>query len=557
MALSGSAIWRILVFVIFISTRLPSVSATNLEQCFADIQLGIYGSTGGTDDNGNPVANISQATGITYQLCVLACGSGPGIFFWSSFAQQFSAWALPWLALVSQLPFGARFRRDNLMSMLLTIGSPTLAGYSLALTVLNEQWVSRRFDGLDFPNSRYAAKILASLQQIPLKVVSEGSLLASLVVLPENGAWWQEIAERLNYTSPWSFSATFNISWVLIPYIATIISSFTKFSDFTARGSFMMGQSVGALWFWILALVTGWLWVSPKCDFARVKRALTRVNEIAFVATQRGTVEARAASTERAISMQEPYQDSVHSVQEWSPPIFNYARFLPWVQAVEDVRSAFYNASRNAGAHRPVNPAQEWKGARGAEIDPVNRTGSVEHVIAYCKGPGSVRRSRWGPDVLSRMVLASSLGLFLQWGTAGAAIVVAWYAPTRGRYLIFLDLKIFTQGSRFRPWLFFSIPLIVWCCFDHSVDDAYCIKLLGTLFHIGFMDRTTNVLNSCCRTFVSFASAPRKLAGNLQCHLDRCHIHISVQQLLVPMLLWQQCVWAWIQGLSHYYAFRP
>jgi hypothetical protein len=51
--------------------------------------------------------------------------------------QKFSAWLLPWLALLSQLPFGATHRLDNFVSVLLAVGSPTLAAYSLTLTVLN------------------------------------------------------------------------------------------------------------------------------------------------------------------------------------------------------------------------------------------------------------------------------------------------------------------------------------------------------------------------------------------------------------------------------------
>jgi hypothetical protein len=110
---------------------------------------------------------------------------------------------LAYLALVSQLPFGSNHRLDNLLSMLLTVGSPTLAAYSLALTVLNGHWIAQRFAGVSYPNARNAVRILSSLQQSPLKVNADDSLLASLVVLHANDEFWEELAVWLNYVHTW------------------------------------------------------------------------------------------------------------------------------------------------------------------------------------------------------------------------------------------------------------------------------------------------------------------------------------------------------------------
>jgi hypothetical protein len=420
------------------------VSAEDFFSCIDDIQSGRWGSEGATDVNGNPVTNMSDVAVIPYSFCVRACGSSVANIWWSSFFQQFSTWLLPWLALSSQLPYGGRFNRDNLLSIALTIGSPTLAGYSLALTVLNEQWIARRFDGLAFPNSQYAAYVFASLQQMPIKVTTEDCLLASLVVLPENDQWWQQMAVQLNYTVPWTLVATFNIAWVVVPYILTITTSLTDFINSAAHTDSLVGQSVGSAWFWMLALVTGYLWISPKCDFNRVKGILNQVNENVCVASHNGIFKASEVSMACAISIRERYQGSLLSTMELSPPIFNYARFLPWVQAVEDVRSAFYVASRNAGAHRAVQPDMDWIGGGGAGIDPANRLGSMEQIEEYCRAPDYVRRSRWGPDVGSRIFVASFLGLALQWGTAGAAIVVVWFTPTIGT--LFKSSSIFLRG---------------------------------------------------------------------------------------------------------------
>jgi len=68
------------------------------------------------------------------------------------------------MALVSQLSFGSNDKLDNLESVLLTIGSPALAAYSLTLIVLNGCWITGRFARFTYPNIRRAIRIFNSLQ---------------------------------------------------------------------------------------------------------------------------------------------------------------------------------------------------------------------------------------------------------------------------------------------------------------------------------------------------------------------------------------------------------
>lgn len=214
-----------LVLLVFMCS---GVRAVNFDQCLATIQALPNGTEGLLDNHGNPVSISSNATAISYDLCKSACGTDSGPFEWAVFSQQFSAWLLPWLALISQLPFGAKLRTDNVMSMLLTVGSPVLGAYSLALTVLNSQWLARRFSGFQYPNLRYTVRALSSLQQVPLKVSSEYGLLASVVVLPENDEWWKELADGLDYIHTWSISAASSIAWVVIAYLFTVIGEYKR-----------------------------------------------------------------------------------------------------------------------------------------------------------------------------------------------------------------------------------------------------------------------------------------------------------------------------------------
>ena len=504
-----------------------------------DVKAGRWGSTGATDASGNPVGNMSDAVNIPYALCVKACGPYVASFRWSQFFQQFSTWLLPWFALASQLPYGGRFNRDNVLSIALTIGSPALAGYSLALTALNFHWIARRFDGLTYPNSRHAAYVLASLQYMPIELTIDDCLLASLVVLPENDRWWKQMADQLNYATRWTTVATFNMCWVLLPYALTVTTSLTDFITSTEDTGVIVGQSVGSAWFWMIALVAGWQWVSPKCDFRRIRGILAQANDIAYVATTNGITLASDVSTQRAISLRERYQGSLLSAQERSPPVFNYDRFLSWVQVLEDVRSAFYVASKKAGGHHAVRADFDWIGGGSTEIDPANRTGCMEEVEAYCRAPEYVRKSRWGPDVVSRIFIASLVGLALQWCTVGAAIVLVWFTPTRGT-VSFSVFTCFTGGLMHirRTWLPFWVLYPI-CILGYSrVGYASQLQLTRALCDIGDNPATLAV-RKAYEVVLDSPSTHGQLPRYLQCNSDHRHVAASIQWCNEQLLLQQ------------------
>ena len=72
---------RNLLVLLTVSSRLlPAVfAAVNFPKCLNTVQKGSFGSIGGRDNHGNPV-DISNATAITYELCLAACGADPEPF---------------------------------------------------------------------------------------------------------------------------------------------------------------------------------------------------------------------------------------------------------------------------------------------------------------------------------------------------------------------------------------------------------------------------------------------------------------------------------------------
>ena len=130
---------KLLVFLaLFISVA--AASEINFTKCLETFRAN-GNAAGGTDFFGKPVNDSRDAVALTYDKCNSLCGTNQEPFAWSVFSQQFSAWLLPWLALVSQLPFGAESRLDNLIS-----GEPFQfvygSIYSPPLTSRSHRWVS-------------------------------------------------------------------------------------------------------------------------------------------------------------------------------------------------------------------------------------------------------------------------------------------------------------------------------------------------------------------------------------------------------------------------------
>ena len=89
-------------------------AATNFTQCLEDFKAN-SNATGGVNSHGGDVS-AADAVGLKYETCTQLCGATAESFSWRQFAQLFSSWLLPWLALISQLPFGSGNHVDNFLS---------------------------------------------------------------------------------------------------------------------------------------------------------------------------------------------------------------------------------------------------------------------------------------------------------------------------------------------------------------------------------------------------------------------------------------------------------
>ncbi|KAG0696732.1 hypothetical protein DFH29DRAFT_1004329 [Suillus ampliporus] len=405
------------------------VAGLNFTQCLIGIVANAnatHNFTGLLNGDGNPISNASDATSISYSLCTSICGTGQQPFQWSVFSQGFTTWLLPNLALISQLPFGAQYRLDNLMSAVLTVGSPALAGYSLFITLLNSRWINQRFSqSVDYPSSHFAVSILSSLQQVPLRL--DFDRVPSLVILPENDYWWKYFSEFVDYTHTWSIASATSIAWVVVAYIVNVANSpVDAYASSQAKG-----DATGSLWLWLIPIVVGWLQLSPKCDFDRLQAAYDRADRHTHTGPAGAHMRTPPAFTRRALTITAKEKDVMSPDEHLTPPVFNYARSLQWASTADTIFLLFEAASEKAECHIPVRFGSEWAESDTSEaIHPSNRHGSSEEIAMYCTQPYGAQRSHWAPGVFTRMAVASCASLALQWGTVGAALIMAWFTPT-------------------------------------------------------------------------------------------------------------------------------
>ena len=167
-----------------------------------------------------------------------------------------------------------------------------------------------------------------------------------------------------------------------------------------------------------------------------------------------------------------------------TPPIYNYARFLPWVQTVVVVSDAFGIICERDHHNDPV-VGTEWRDRNSAGGDAPTALQVKNYSLPR---PGSVYhnpRSKWGLDssALSRMFIASALALTLQWGTTGAAIIIVWFTPTVGELVVTLSLiRCRTFITFVRSRLPVSVIHHIWRTLYSGVDDVSRVQLPDILF---------------------------------------------------------------------------
>ena len=170
----------------------------------------------------------------------------------------------------------------RIQQVIISVGSPALAAYSLVLTSLNARLVYRRATRIKHECKHAVARALISLQQTSLELTQDERLLAFLLL---DDQWRREVVDRLRGRNAWSIATAASVAWVVIAFLFTLIDSFTSPDDYGYTAS--EGHAVGMLWLWLLCLVIGWLWV-PSFSCRELNSALHNVNRKAAKKAAKG-----------------------------------------------------------------------------------------------------------------------------------------------------------------------------------------------------------------------------------------------------------------------------
>ena len=264
--------------------------------------------------------------------------------------------------------------------MLLAIGSPALAGYSLAVTRLNSRWLSHQFIYLNFPTKGDIPFAVSALQHIPFKIDASGSLLSSLIVLHQNDQYWDLLGKAAKDTRQLSIPVAMNIVWALVAFLLTIVDSFVDFDHFiTVPGD--AGYSIAIVWSYLLPLVIGWLHVGCQPYANYLSCALRNTHKTAYVATTEPVLATQVAGrSTHAIDLSTSH-DYVNADEKKTVPIFNYSRVFIWSQNAEHILKLYKNAAFKYDWMIPVRTGEKWMNNDN------DRTGNEAEVMQYCMVP--------------------------------------------------------------------------------------------------------------------------------------------------------------------------
>jgi hypothetical protein len=223
----------ILIFTLAAKGDTPTYNDTD---CKARVQNLDFWFNGTTDENGIPltVQNASLIDGYLYQYCIDNCGSGSSYNDFNSFQNQFTLWFLPWFTLLAQIPLLTFSPGRDFLVIVLTVGSPTTALYSLFVTIFNRKDFSKECKAT--ANQEAASEktkdmlkamsdVLGSLHQFPTEIHDVGLLACSYTA--DNEEWWGALQKWfIGRRSQMEASWYAQLLLALIVYLFAILQSF-------------------------------------------------------------------------------------------------------------------------------------------------------------------------------------------------------------------------------------------------------------------------------------------------------------------------------------------
>ena len=378
---------------------------------------------------------------------------------------------------------------DDVLSFLITIGSPALAAYSLQITHLNARWITMEFLDVEYPNSKSISTVLSAFHHVPIQISHHPPLLHSLIVLHENDQFWSHLLEAAKKTRRWSIPLAINFILVIFAVLLT------TFNAMYSPSPGDIGYAIAATWTFLLPLIIGWLRVGCEPEPNHLKDSLTAANQNVWVATgQRGQPVNHPLAIE---FMNAGDVDLARRDELRTSPVFNYSRAFVSPLAAELVLGLAKNAAANAEQRIPVDRSTPaWVEDERNTIPAGNRIGTDREVTEYCtrvlprpelnsssatqpdvQSPEANRApspllplhdpylviqnpSRWATGIWKRVVISAVLAVGLQWGTVGAAVLINYVAPPAGLGCRALSFLLYCAAGTVSFFLFLASSIL-------------------------------------------------------------------------------------------------
>lgn len=425
-----------LIFVLF-STSSVFGWHFNLTQCQNSLSTLNETEGYGTVDINGQLTNVNPV-GYTYSRCLEECGPGFGPVDLVDFFKLVGLWLLPYLILLAQLPLHTDTILQDVRVVLYTLGSPTLALYSLCITVLNWRWLGelrRTLLGPDMDNGRHTRdtlwEILGRSQQFPVAIDNRDQLIEALLYR-ENDGWWETLRTDLRSKGRCiDVPASTQLVLATIAYIIACVVGLTSIGGTTLRLDFAhvdisnaSGFAFSNLFCWLLPLVWGWFIVTTQCGRYGSQSALGPIKNGA---------DDMAIFRVRDVRIQNASSKHMLSGDEYRlGSFYNYARIGTWSYLAGNVMRAYREVQE---IHRRVHPAIPTEGQNIPNV-PQREVGILdkdkkkisnilgEHRFGFMKKDQN--------ECLSRAIKAFIFAFILQGVSGWSAFLIAWATPNTG-----------------------------------------------------------------------------------------------------------------------------
>ena len=298
-----------------------------------------------------------------------------------------------------------------------------------------------------------------------------------------------------------TFSLVAQITAAAVAWCFTVTNGFID-----GRGDRLVANQLGSgtLWLWLIPVIMGWITVGTQVGSDSIDEALRA--DVAYRAKEppmgneismTEKAEQRAIVVRSGLAVQLHRRQTNYAAFEAPPvtnlelpgwfgadvmgdekkegPIFNYARVFTWWQLAQTIEMALTMTVNNIAAAQTCKPATEkaivkWNHEGKPEE---NLAGDSYTTAQYC-GLDLIQGQilaypEWkeiAAHVWKRIVIASFVAIFVQWGTTGPGVVIAYYTPTKG------------VGCRTAGYLLYgSLATVVWLSLQASMMLSHAVML--------------------------------------------------------------------------------